>query len=102
MFDQTPEEAAKQKEALRKFSSGDPSAVSKDFHAAALDPALASRVEADDSKDPFYNSRSAAKEDYYKPAKSDSDKEDEAITVSAASLLLADPNDLSQSIKQAK
>ena len=99
MFDQTPEEAAAHKEQLRKFSSGDP-AVSAGFHSKPLDPALAARVEKDDSKDPFYNNKSAAKEDYYTAATNPADKEDEAITVKAASMLMADPTDLSRVIKE--
>ena len=87
MFDETPEEAAAKKEHLRKFATGDPETI-KNAKTRDLDPAIASGLEADDSKDPFYNVKRAALADDYEAPHCEKDKEDEAVTVIAAKMLM--------------
>ena len=87
MFDETPEEAAAKKDHLRKFATGDPETI-KNAKTRQLDPAIASRLEKDDSKDAFYNVKTAALADDYVAPRTDLDKEDETLTVLAISMLM--------------
>ena len=53
---------------------------------------MAKSLPPDNSKDPFYNVRAAALADDYVPPHCEQDKEDEALTVVATSMLLnSDP-----------
>ena len=93
LFDETEEEAHQKKEFLRKLASGDAEAA-RQVKAQKMDPELEKECEADDSKDPVYNMRQAAKEDYYQPAKDPKAKEDELVTIAASKLLVASPDEL--------
>ena len=101
MFEQSAEDAKAKKEELRKLASGD-AAAAKKVHPAQLDPAVAAQVEADDSKDPVYNMRQAAKEDYYTPAKTRDDEAEEELTVAATKLLMTDPAEVARVAKEAQ
>ena len=116
MFDETPEEALAKKDYLRKLASGNKDAIKQyeqEHAGAANDPKLdtskpvnpRAQMEVEqwgDSKDPVYNARVAAKDDYYAPAKNAKEEEEEDVTVAATKLLLADPTQIAQAAKQAE
>ena len=114
MFDETPEQAAEKKDYLRKLSSGNKEAVKKfeedhkdDKEPPQLDTSKPVNPNAQmdlekwgSEKDPVYNSKAAAKDDYYVPAHSQNEEVQEDVTVAATKLLLADPTDIAKAAKE--
>ena len=113
LFDETPEQAEQKKDYLRKLSSGNKEAI-KQFEEAhkndgaggkldtskPVNPNAQMDVEQWGDKDPVYNSKAAAKDDYYTPAKNPNEEVQEDVTVAATKLLLADPTEVAQAAKQ--
>ena len=116
MFDETPEEAQAKKDYLRKLASGNKDAIAQyeqEHKDAKSDPKLdtskpvnpQAQMEVEqwgDNKDPVYNAKVAAKDDYYTPAKNEKEEAEEDVTVAATKLLLADPTQIAQAAKQAE
>ena len=116
LFDETPEQAEQKKDYLRKLSSGNKEAVKKwqeehkdDKAGGKLDTSKPVNPNAQmdveqwgSEKDPVYNSKAAAKDDYYEPAKNPNEEVQEDVTVAATKLLLADPQEVAKAAKSAE